>query len=97
MSNEQLLKPLTDLREFAAACARVIVAHGDVDSLEAECKRLGIKDGVGVRAQEALKLLLAVLDAGDALANAAPGMDIDRLVDSWLSAKAALEEKVGGA
>jgi hypothetical protein len=65
----ELLAPLYELREFAAAAARVIVAGGDMDALEGECKRLGIKDGVGVRAQNTLAALLPLLEAGQAMAD----------------------------
>lgn len=54
MANE-LLDCAKELREALAACFRVIYKQGGVPELEEEFRRIGIKDGLGVRVQEAIK------------------------------------------
>jgi hypothetical protein len=50
----KLLRVAKELREACAACFRVICDHGAIDAVEAELKRIGIKDGFGKRAQDTI-------------------------------------------
>jgi hypothetical protein len=55
--NSEQLKSLKQLREFAAACSRVIANNGFTGELATELKRSGVEDGVGVRAQDTIREL----------------------------------------
>ena len=53
--NEDLLNSLKEMREACAACFRVILQFdGATDILDAEFRRIGIREGFGQRASQAI-------------------------------------------
>lgn len=49
-----LLYSLQEMRDACAACFRVVSRHPLVDEMKAEFDRIGIQDGFGVRADQAI-------------------------------------------
>jgi hypothetical protein len=55
-SRDELLAALKDMREACAAAMRVMAVHEwETDAWLIECRRLGIEDGFGKRADEAIR------------------------------------------
>jgi hypothetical protein len=68
ISIQEVRKSLIEMREVSAALFRIIFESDDpnlVDKFEAEMKRLQIKEGFGVRCQEAIKKLPSGESTGD--------------------------------
>jgi hypothetical protein len=66
---DELLKSCMELREACAAWMRVVVAHPAAGELitayELETERIGLKEGFGVRAQEAIRMAVHICDEAE--------------------------------
>jgi len=60
MDKEEIIRSLKEMREVCAVCFRIIgQTDKEVDLLEDELNRIGIKHGFGLRCQELIKKLSA--------------------------------------